>query len=533
MRRTALPLLLATALALTACGGGNDPSPGGGSASGPPQDGGELVVLEDVGHGGSWPTGLDPATNTTGGSNLDLMQSVYGGLFLMAADDDGSNGRIQPNQAESATVSPDGLTLTVSLREGIEFSDGTPLDAQAVVTNWQRDLSSSCSCKPTWKLADPPFAVVDPLTVEVHFATPTAAALANFPTANFNWIASPAALQRLGGEAFKVQPVGAGPFTVVSDQLNSSLVLAKNPTYFKKGLPHLEKLTFQSIGGDQPAYTALQAGQAQAYIGLSTPPLMEQAQADGRVQTTVQPATSPYVVQLNTKAAPFDDERVRQAIYAATDWKAIDKGLFKDEYPITQSFIAPGGRFFQEEVAGYQGHDLALAKKLVQEAGGVRVRLETTSSYLSEQLITALQTQWEKAGMEVTIDHLQLNQAIQNYQTGNWQAYLGTAGSWDPAAGTGVGFRFSSTSPFSGISDPTLDGLLDQASAQTDDDAREDLYRQAAERIADQHYAPFGMALVGANLAVQGVHGPGLTTKIPALAVTTIPLWDQVWREQG
>ena len=55
-------------------------------------------------------------------------------------------------------------------------------------------------------------------------------------------------------------------------------MLEKNPNYFEEGLPYLDKLTFQSIGGDQAAYQALQAGQAQAYEGLNTTPLLEQAQ---------------------------------------------------------------------------------------------------------------------------------------------------------------------------------------------------------------------------------------------------------------
>ena len=58
-------------------------------------------------------------------------------------------------------------------------------------------------------------------------------------------------------------------------------MLERNPNYFEEGLPYLDKLTFQSIGGDQPAYQALLAGQAQAYEGLNTTPLLEQAQSNG------------------------------------------------------------------------------------------------------------------------------------------------------------------------------------------------------------------------------------------------------------
>ncbi|MGY2082080.1 ABC transporter substrate-binding protein [Modestobacter sp. SYSU DS0657] len=526
---------LATALALSGCGGGSSASGTTDAAADEPQSGGALTVLQDAGFSGSWPTGLDPATNVTGGANLDMNQAIYGGLFLLEADDDGSNARIEPNQAESLELSDDGMTMTVTLREGIEFSDGTPLDAEAVVWNWQRDLASTCACKPTWPLAGNPddITATDPLTVVVKFDEPFGAVEANFPVSNVNWIASPTAVQEQGEEDFAINPVGAGPFTVVSNQLNSKLELAKNPNYFKEGLPHLDELTFQTIGGDQPAYQALQAGQAQAYIGLSTTPLLDQAQQNGQLQVTVQPATSPYVVQLNTRTAPFDDERARQAIYAATDWDAIATGLFGGKYEVSQAFTAPGGKFHEPEVDGYQGYDPDLAEQLVQEVGGIDITLGTTGVYVAEQVMTALQTQWQEAGITVNTESLPLSGVIDRFTSGNWTAMLQTAGAWDPAAGVGVSLRFDSESPFSGVTDPQLDELLADASSATDEDQRDGLYQQAAELLAENRYAPFGLAFAPANVAVQGVQGPGLTTEIPALAVNTNPIWDRVWTTLG
>ncbi|NEK58565.1 ABC transporter substrate-binding protein [Geodermatophilus sabuli] len=536
-KRTIPSLLLATALALTACGGGDDGGDSGTGAAqtdaGEPQRGGEVTVLEDAAFAGSWPTGLDPATNTTGGANISMQQAIFGGLFLLRADDDGSNARIEPNQAESFEIAEDGLSFTVTLRDGIQFSDGTPMDAEAVRFNWERALASPCTCKPTWQLADPAIEVLDPLTIRLNFTAPNASVLASFPASNVNWIASPTALQQQGEESFKITPVGAGPFTVVENQLSSTLVLERNENYFEEGLPYLDRLTFQSIGGDQPAYQALQAGQAQAYEGLSTTPLLEQAQSNDQLQVTVQPATSPYVIQLNTRAAPFDDPRAREAIYAATDFDAIAEGLFGGEYPVSQSFTGPGGLFYMEDVEGYPEYDPERARQLVEELGGLQVKLGTLGAYVATQVNTALQTQWQEAGIDVTIEDYQLSTLIQEFTGGTWQAMLQTAGAWDPAAGVGVAFRFASTSPFSGISDPELDQLLTDAAGTLDEDQRADLYEQASQHIAENFYAPFGLAFAPANLAAQGVHGPGLTTMIPPILVNTGVIWDEVWREQG
>ncbi|GAA5167374.1 MULTISPECIES: ABC transporter substrate-binding protein [Amycolatopsis] len=522
-------LLLATLLGVAACGGQGS-SGGSAAPAGPPQRGGELTVLEDGAFAGGWPSGLDPATNTTGGANISQMSAIYGGLFRVAANDDGTNARVEPNQAESYEVLDGGRGLKITLRQGIKFSDGTPLDAEAVAFNFRRDVTATCTCAPQWQLTQDGITVADPRTIVLKFSRPNATAVNAFPISNVNWIVSPTALQQAGPDQFKINPVGAGPFKVVSNRLSSELVLERNPNYFKAGLPYLDKLTFKSIGGDQPAYQALQAGQAQAYEGLSTVPLLEQAKTNNRLTVTVQPPTSPYVIQLNTKTAPFDNELARQAIYYATDFEAIAKGLFKGLYPVSQMFTAEGGLFNHPTVPGYRTYDPEKAKQLVQQLGGLNIKLGTLGAYVAQQVVTALQTQWKAVGINVTIETYQLSTLVQQFNSGTWQAMLQTAGAWDPAAGVGVAFRFSSTSPFSGVKDPHLDDLLNQASATVDSGQRDALYLQAGQYISEKAYAPFGLAFAPANLAVKGVYGPGLTTKIPPLVVNSGVLWDEVWR---
>lgn len=526
-------LLLAALLVLAACGGAAGSAGGGPAApTGPPQRGGEITVLEDAAFAGGWPTGFDPATNTTGGANISQMSAIYGGLFRLRAADDGSNAEVVPHQAEGYELLDGGTTVRITLREGLTFSDGTPFDAEAVAFNFRRAVDSPCTCSPTWPLAEDGITTDGPRTVVLTFTRPFAAVINAFPVTNVNWIASPTALQELGEDQFSITPVGAGPFTVVSNQLSSELVLERNPGYFKEGLPYLDRLTFQSIGGDQPAYQALLAGQAQAYEGLTTTPLLEQAQSAGQLAVTVQPATSPYVVQLNTMSAPFDDQRAREAIYHATDFAAISQGLFRGQYPVSQMFTGPGGLFHHESVEGYPAHDPERARQLVNQLGGLTVNLGTLGSYVAEQVMTALQTQWQEAGITVSIETFELSTLVQEFNSGEWQAMLQTAGAWDPAAGVGVAFRFSATSPFSGVQDPELDNLLETAAATLDPAERERLYVEAGRHISEKAYAPFGLAFAPANLATEGVYGPGLTTKIPPVVVNSGILWDEVWTVQ-
>jgi peptide/nickel transport system substrate-binding protein len=530
-------------LALAACGGsgGSGGGSGGGTAgstaaggaahtsSGSPKQGGAATVLLPS---DGWASGLDPATNTTGGVTLDQSQAIFGGLFLLEANDDGSNAHIVPSQAESYKYSSDGKTLTIKIRPGIKFSDGTDFDADAVAWNFKRDIKASCTCAPKWPLTKTDgITVTDPLTVELHFTRPNPSAINGFPVTNANWIASPDAYKTMGEAKFKLEPVGAGPFTVVRDTLSTELVLKRNSTYFQKGLPYLDSLTFKKITGDEAGYQALLAHNADAFVGVSTPPIVQKAKQSGQLTVTDAPAVSPYMIQFNTFKAPFNSIKAREAIYYATDWAAIDKGIFNNEYPVSQSFTAPGGLFYHKEVPGYRTYDLAKAKQLVKELGGLKFDLMTVNIYTAQQMVTAMQTQWKQAGIQVTTHSLAINQIIQKFNDGSWQGSFASAGEWDPAVGISVAFRFSSTSPFTGVKDPHLDELINQAAGTLDNSKRDSLYQQVAKYLSDKAYGVFGIVYAPTNIAVAGVHGPGLTTKIPPLSVNAQVLWGRVWRE--
>ena len=110
-----------------------------------------------------------------------------------------------------------------------------------------------------------------------------------------------------------------------------------------------------------------------------------------------------------------------------------------------------------------------------------------------------------------------------------WQSMIQTAGAFDPAAAIGVAFRFSSFSPFSGVHDPKLDTMINQAASYTDLSKRCQFYNQAQEYIAKNYYGPFYFSLNPTAVSAKGVVGPGLTSPLPAVAVTpTIP-WENTY----
>src|SRR6202034_4749593 len=116
---------------------------------------------------------------------------------------------------------------------------------------------------------------------------------------------------------------------------------------------------------------------------------------------TAEPSTSPYNIQLNTKIPPFNNILAREAIYYATDAAALDSHVFGDTYPVTESSTAKAGLFYEPAVPGYIGYDLAKAKALVKQVGGMNISLDTISAPTAITLNEGLQQEWQGAGGEV------------------------------------------------------------------------------------------------------------------------------------
>ena len=493
------------------------------AATGAPKAGGSLTVLEWTGFAGDWPAGLDPATNINGAADQSQMDAIFGELFEL-----GPKGAIIPDLATGYSISNGGKTITLNIRQGVTFTDGTAFNAAAVVWNIQRDLKSACTCKPIWPVTS--VTATGPYTVAINLSLPDGAFIDQIFDSTADWIASPTAVQKMGEKAFALQPVGAGPFEVVSDTLSSALVLKRNPGYWQKGRPYLDNLTFKAVGSDEAAYEAMLAGEGQVYEGMSTPSLLTQAAQHFNVEN--QSPTSVYDLQLNTLTPPFNNPKARQAIYAATNIAPILQHIFANQYPIAEGFTGPGGICNQPTVPGYQGYDLALAKTLVQQSGldKVTIKLGTIQNLVAEETTQALQTEWAAAGIHATIADYQLAPLIAQFTSGKWQSMVQTAGAYDPAGGVGVAFRFASNSPFSGVHDTKLNNLLNEAAAAGTLNQRCTLYNQAAAYIAQNYYGPFYFAYAPANVAVKGVVGPGLTEPLPTVVVQPTILWEDVAR---
>jgi peptide/nickel transport system substrate-binding protein len=549
----AAALVLTTAAACSSSGGSSSSgatpassstASSSGTATGAAVAGGSITVLESSGYAGAWTT-LDPAENKEGAATQDFMTAIYGQLFEL-----GTGGKIIPDLATGYTFSPNAKTVTITLRQGVKFTDGTPFNAQAVASNWERDLGPTAiknGLNPAWLIAEqkapkgsppgtaePPLPgdiqVTGPYTIVVHQDAPNGAFVDQLFDAIPNWIASPTALQKEGA-SFGQNPVGAGPFEVATNTPNNELIVKKNPAYWQTGHPYLDQITFKTVGSDEAAYEAMLANEGQVYENMSTTQLINESASHFTVDNNL--GTSPYDLQLNTSVPPFNNPKARQAIYAATNFTPILQHLFGSRYPTTESFTGPGGICYEQTVPGYQGYDPTLAKQLIQETGlnKVTIQLGTIAISTAQESMQALATEWEQIGLKVSQQSWPLSGLISAFEANggkSWESMVQTAGAYDPAGGVGVGFRFTSGSPFSGVHDPKLDTLLNEAQGSTNLSTRCGFYDQAAEYIAKNYYGPFYFTFSPANISAHGVTGPGLTTPLASVAVVpTIP-WEDV-----
>jgi peptide/nickel transport system substrate-binding protein len=474
-------------------------SAGPGRASSGINRNGSLTVLENASVLGEWPT-LDPATDTSDLADANYLDAIYGTLF-----DQARNGSLLPDLATGYKFLDGGLGFQITLRRGVTFTDGTPLDAQAVAYNITKDLEPqyACICRPNFPVSS--VTTPNSSTVVLHLSRVYAPVEYAFTGEAPNWIASPTAVQKMGEQAFGLKPVGAGPFEVVSNIPSSKLVLKRNPGYWQKGHPYLKSLTFDVIGSDESAYEGLISGQAQAYNGYTS--YTSLSSLHGVKVTALPSGAGPYNLQLNTTVSPFNNILAREAIYYATDPQAINRAITGGRGSVTQSITEPGGLYYDPKVPGYRTYDLAKAKALVKQLGGLTITLTTLRTSVSDDVVAALQSQWARAGIKTQLVEVTLPGIIEIFFANKWQAVMQNAGGLNPVLGNGLAFRYLSNSPFTGVHDPTLDHLAAEAASTLSYASQNQLYRKVWKYISDQAYGPVLFSAPAYNLTLASVHG--------------------------
>jgi peptide/nickel transport system substrate-binding protein len=445
-------------------------------------------------------------------------------------------GRIVPWLSTEWTVSEDDKTYVFKIKPDVKFTDGTPLDANAIVTNFNRWLSNDPDkANPNAKLylADYISAVTapDPLTLRINLSRPYEPILTVLSTYFFG-ILSPTALA-LGPQATCEKPVGSGPFYVEKWNHGQNVVLKRNPNYNSapatakhQGPAYVDGIVWKFLKDNTVRYGSLLTGGSDAIYDV---PAVDWADANQRF-TVVQDITggTPTRLQLNTAYPPFDDVRVRQAFAHVSQRRQAVNVAFHGSIPYnangSMSISSPEN---VRELDDSYPYDLAAADRLLDAAGwtertrnGIRTKngqpLTVRLLYAGGSLITAdgiqvlqiLQDQARAAGFDVVLKPIQQADWFAGKGRGPHD-YEAQPAYW-VAAGAEI-MRISWRPDHDGIVNannashfqpPELWKLVETADQTFDDSARLKLYQDAQCLIVD-NAAVVGLFPLTVSIATQ------------------------------
>jgi peptide/nickel transport system substrate-binding protein len=408
-----------------------------------------------------------------------------------------------PMLATSAETSPDGDLVTVRLRRGVTWHDGSPLTASDVAFSieevWKVHNARAQLAFSDLERIDTP----DDHTVLLRFARPAPYILSAFADGNCQVVPRRlyAGTDILTNPA-NLKPIGSGPWIFESWRRGDNLVLKRNQHYWAPSSGGFEQLIFRFIASGAPTVAALETGDVDyASAGL---PLSELARLQANPNVWVRTLAAAHIPSFlgfafNLDRPALRDPRLRQAFAHAIDKAFMARNIWLGHARIADSPIAPDSPWHAPSLPNYD-YDLAKAEALFDAAGlrrgadGVRIRLGNEvmpPSPLHLRAAQFIKQDLAKVGVELELRNEGLPAYLKRiFTTRDWDTETYSTGS-DPDPAIGIQRFYSSKSiqigvPFSNpthYSTPALDDLLEQAKTEIDIAARRQLYFEVQQRV--------------------------------------------------
>lgn len=513
-----LAVLLTAAMgALTACGGSGS-SETTAAASGDTQAAAETTAAVELAPGESVSQDTDITAamlvDFTTMDPMDTSDTLSGGIQrlmmdgLFGFDDD---MKIIPMLATDYEANDDATEFTIHLREGIQFSDGTPWNAEAAKANFDRWGDKNLGLKRTTLLCNvlKETEIVDDYTVKVTLESPFGAFI---PTLAHPAcvVMSPAVIAK-GNEECAKNPVGTGQYTFVEWVAGEHATIALNKDWWGYdadicGAPLLvdpdagfKTITFKPVSENATRVAMLQSGDAQFIWPVPTESI-EALRGDSNVSVGQEEGIVVRYLMMNNQKAPFNDVRVRQAINYAINKDAYCAVVKNGIATPATSIIGPAVQYYKgNDVYAY---DIEKAKSLLAEAGypdGFKTTLMCASTTTNLKQCEFIQQQLAQVGIDVEINALEsavVNQKIQDVDVPGSEAEVDMyVIGWSPSTGDADwGIRplmaIESEPPMSYnicyYENEEVDQLLKDALATADDSKRAEAYAKAQDIIWEE-----------------------------------------------
>lgn len=397
------------------------------------------------------------------------------------------NGKLVPSLAESWDQ-PDAKTIIFHLRSGVKFHQGQDFSAEDVKFTIERlqDEATAATLRPY--VVGVSVEIVDPLTVKLTTPEPDATLL--------SVLAMPEAaiVDKAWMEAkpnVKVEANGTGPFKLAKYEPSVQAVLERNPDYFRKGQPYLDRVRFQMIKDAGARVNALRSGSVDMIDFVPWKDIDQLAATQG---IKVQSAGGSFMnLWTNATKPPFDDPRVRRAVAYAIDREAVSKGAFFGHgSPLYGPPTPPDSRYYHEDLAHTFSYDPDKARTLLEDAGhgdGLHVNMIVYNG-LPIYTTTAqiLQANLKKVGIDADIKLVEWADVISRKNKGNYDlmVYGVNVKLPDPDV---YSYYFGADSTYwaapIGFKDDELQSLLQKGRTLTAFADRDPVYRQVEQRVLD------------------------------------------------
>lgn len=362
----------------------------------------------------------DPHT-ATNFATVRALGLVYGSLIEI-----GAKNAIKGGLATSWIFSKDGTELTLNLREGVKFHDGSAFDAEDAKASLERILDTKTSAAARANIATIQTITAKGRQLVLKMSVPNAPILAALEGVNMAMLSKDDIVAGKIGGANK--PNGTGPFKWGSWEPTQSVKLSSFADYYM-GEPKIKNVTIRVIPNEASILSAMNSGSVQ--FGIVTDPLIAK-QVGKNLKTYRVPALAYYALQLNNKVAPFNDKNVRLAVQCAIDRDELIKTALLGEGKVTGPITSPAYR--SDALARpCPKQDLAKAKEYLNAAGkasGVSFKALVTSTGWATSVAMAqnLKAQLAKANITMDLDIVEQGTYVPRWLAADFVATLANNG---------------------------------------------------------------------------------------------------------
>jgi peptide/nickel transport system substrate-binding protein len=331
-------------------------------------------------------------------------------------------GKPVPWLATAVKEDPKAMTVTLTIRKGVKFHDGTDFSAEAVKWNLDQQVADKGLGTDNIKSVE----IINDSTVRINLTAWDSTFTSNLaqPT---GLMISPAAFKKNGKDWCTNNPVGTGPFQIASRQKDVRSTFKKFDGYWQKGKPYLDKIEFTPIQDPLMREMSLKKKEIDLMGTINANNLKSLEKEGLAVVRRTQPAGARAIVfdSANPKS-PFADVRVRQAAQYAVDAKAMNQILSYGEHEPTFQQVFKGSWAYNPSIVGYP-YNPAKAKELLAAAGyanGFRTKIFYRSSPQNDQEYSSIQNYLKAVGIDAELEPVQIGKFNELIAGGKWEGML-------------------------------------------------------------------------------------------------------------